>query len=151
MKSFAAISTLLLTAISAAPVEQRQATEFDVTGFSANTTPHGTAAYISYTLDIPGILNTQCSYHDTTSVTNLPDVPFQPCDDPSVEWQFHHEPSQPGGNGPYLIVITYADGTGRKVAGWKEFPASEFPVEQYGASFAQFYRGEPDFVISNLS
>jgi hypothetical protein len=44
MKSFAAISALLLSAASAAPTEKRQATEYDITGFSANTTPHGTAA-----------------------------------------------------------------------------------------------------------
>jgi hypothetical protein len=50
-----------------------------------------------------------------------------------------------------LIVITYEDATGQKVAGSKEWPAEQFPIEQYGASYAQFYRGEPDFVIANLS
>ena len=46
MKTFAAISALFLSAVSAAPLEQRQVnvTEFDVTKFSANTLPHGTGA-----------------------------------------------------------------------------------------------------------
>jgi hypothetical protein len=44
MKTFAAISTLLFAAASAAPTEKRQAAEYDITNFSANTTPHGTGA-----------------------------------------------------------------------------------------------------------
>ncbi|KAI1840952.1 hypothetical protein JX265_010424 [Neoarthrinium moseri] len=151
MKNIAAISALLLAAVTAAPVEQRQATEFDITNFSANTTPHGTAAFLSYDIDIPGILSTHCAYSDQSSVGSLPDIPFRPCDNAAVDWQFRHEPSQPGGSGPYLIVIRYQDETGRKFAGFKEWPADQFPIEQFGASFAQFYRGEPNFVITNVS
>ncbi|KAI0136216.1 hypothetical protein BJ170DRAFT_589211 [Xylariales sp. AK1849] len=151
MRSFAAFSALLFSAVSAAPVEQRQATEYDITSFSANTTPHGTGAYISYDISIPGVLSTHCSYSDHTSVTTLPDVAFTPCDNPAVEWQFRHEPSMPGGSAPYLLVITYEDETGKKVGGSEEWPSDEFPIEQYGAAFAQFYRGEPDFVISNVA
>jgi hypothetical protein len=46
MKNFAAASALLLSVVSAAPVEERQTsvTEYDITNFSANTTPHGTGA-----------------------------------------------------------------------------------------------------------
>lgn len=63
-----------------------------------------------------------------------------------MEWEFHEEPSQFGGS-PYLMVITYADGTGKKVGGSQEWRAEEFPVDQD----AQVYIGDSDFVISNVA
>lgn len=72
--------------------------------------------------------------------------------DAAFEWQFRQFPSRPGADGDYLLLVTHAEGTeGKKVAGYKEWPATDFPVEQYGASEAQFFRGAPDFVISNVA
>ncbi|KAK9774889.1 hypothetical protein SCAR479_08444 [Seiridium cardinale] len=152
MKNFAAISALLLSAVSAAPVEQRQANEFDITNFSANTQPLGTAAFLSYDIEIPGVPSTSCSYSDQTSVGAIPDItPYRGCDNTAVQWQFRHEPSQPGTSGPYLLVITYTDAsTGITVAGFKEWPATDFPFENFGSTVAQFYRGEPNFIITNV-
>jgi hypothetical protein len=96
-------------------------------------------------------LTTKCSYSDQTTVGKLPDItPYRACDDASVEWQFRQEPSSDG-NGQYLLVITYQDATGKKVGGSQEWRAEEFPIEQNGASYSQAFRGEPDFVISNVN
>ncbi|ETS87821.1 hypothetical protein PFICI_01649 [Pestalotiopsis fici W106-1] len=150
MKTFAAISALFLSAASAAPLEQRQATEFDITNFSANTIPHGTGAFMSYDIEIPGVLSTTCSYSDQTSVGHLPDItPYRPCDDASVTWQWRQIQAGPTGPGPYLLVILYTDpATSAVVDGSKEWPSTDFPVEDQGSSVAQFYRGEPNFVIT---
>ncbi|KAH6657538.1 hypothetical protein BKA67DRAFT_555559 [Truncatella angustata] len=152
MKNIAAISTLLLSVVSGAPVEQRQATEFDITNFSANTIPHGTGAFLSYDITIPGVLSTNCFYSDQSSVGSIPDItPYRGCADAAVQWQFRHEPSQPGGSAPYLLVITYKDlNTGVTVAGSKEWPSTDFPFEDFGSTVAQFYRGEPNFVVDDV-
>ncbi|KAI1103877.1 hypothetical protein F4804DRAFT_212018 [Jackrogersella minutella] len=158
MKTFATLSSLLLlgaTSVSAAPVTERQVqapAEMDITNFSANTEPHGSGAFISFNIAIPGTsTTTNCTYSDFTSVSELPSVSFQPCDDPAVEWQFHQDPSQPGTEGDYRVVITYAYDASKKVAGWHEWPASDFPLENFGSTVETFYSGAPDFVISNLS
>ncbi|KAI0005837.1 hypothetical protein F4779DRAFT_620828 [Xylariaceae sp. FL0662B] len=154
MKSIAAIASLFLVAVSAAPVEQRQTpTEFDITKFSANTKPHGDGAFISFDIAIPSVKSTTCSYADTTSVSQLPAVSMRPCDDAAFEWQFRQDPSQPGAQGRYRVVVTYAVngvGDGRKVAGYHEWPATDFPLENFGSTVETFYRGEPDFVIDDL-
>ncbi|KAI0842761.1 hypothetical protein F5Y06DRAFT_256019 [Hypoxylon sp. FL0890] len=158
MKSIAALSSILLlgtTCVSAAPFTERQVqapTEFDVTKFSANTIPHGTGAFISFDVAIPNTsVATTCSYSDQSSVDELPAVSMRPCANPAVEWQFHQDPSQPGAEGNYRVVVTYAYDGPKKVGGFHEWPATDFPLEQYGAAFATFYRGAPDFVITNLS
>ncbi|KAI6093399.1 hypothetical protein F4821DRAFT_222882 [Hypoxylon rubiginosum] len=158
MKTIAALSSLLLlgaTSVSAAPVVERQTqapTEMDITAFSANTLPHGTAAFISFNIAIPNTsLSTTCSYTDHSSVSILPNVSLRPCDDPAVEWQFNQDPSLPGTSGQYRVVVTYAYDGAKKVAGFHEWPATDFPLEDFGSTTATFYRGEPDFVISNLS
>ncbi|OTA97840.1 hypothetical protein M434DRAFT_391461 [Hypoxylon sp. CO27-5] len=156
MKTVAALSSLLLLgSVSAAPVTERDVqppTEFDVTKFSANTIPHGTGAFISFDVAIPNTsVSTTCSYSDQSSVGDLPSVSMRPCDDPAVQWQFHQDPSQPGTEGQYRVVVTYAYDGAKRVGGFHEWPATDFPLEQYGAAFATFYRGIPDFVITNLS
>ncbi|KAK6193742.1 hypothetical protein LQW54_012168 [Pestalotiopsis sp. IQ-011] len=150
MKSFAAISTLLLSAVSAAPLEKRQDSQYEITNFSANTTPHGTGAYMSYNLEIPGVLNTTCTYSDQTSVGQLPDItPYRPCDDASITWQFRQIQAAPTGPGPYLLVILYKDATTSVVVdGSQTWSSTDFPVEDEGSSVAQFFRGEPNFTIT---
>ncbi|KAI1370922.1 hypothetical protein F4677DRAFT_436997 [Hypoxylon crocopeplum] len=158
MKTVAALSSLLLlgaTSVSAVPVTERQVqppTEMDITKFSANTLPHGTGAFISFTIDIPNTsTSTTCNYSDNTSVSELPSVSMRPCTDPAVEWQFHQDPSQPGGEGQYRVVVTYAYDGAKKVAGFHEWPATDFPLENFGSTVETFYTGQPDFVIANLS
>ncbi|KAI0891706.1 hypothetical protein F4806DRAFT_500692 [Annulohypoxylon nitens] len=154
MKTFAFISALLLGA-SAAPVNEREApvpAEFDITSFSANTLPHGTGAFISFNIAVPNTsLNTTCAYSDQSSVSILPSVSMRPCNDASVEWEFKQDPSQPGSEGNYRVVITYAYDTPKKVAGFHEWPATDFPLENFGSTVETFYTGTPDFTITNLS
>lgn len=76
---------------------------------------------------------------------------MQACDNATFEWQFRQFPSRPGAEGDYLLLITHSEDQDSKVAGYKEWPAGDFPVEQYGASVAQFFRGDPNFVISNVA
>jgi hypothetical protein len=141
----------VLSAVTAAPLEARQTpTEFQITNFSANTTPHGTGAFFSYNINVPGVLSTSCSYSDQTSVGRLPTVEFTPCADPAVQWQFRQDPGQPGAEGRYRIVITVANSAGGRNAGFREWAPTVFPVEDFGSSVAQFYRGETDFVISDI-
>ncbi|KAI2776206.1 hypothetical protein F4815DRAFT_362211 [Daldinia loculata] len=157
MKSVSILSSLLLGAVSVfgAPVTERQVeapTEFDITNFSANTLPHGTGAFISFDIAIPNTsVSTTCGYSDQSSVSKLPSVSLRACDDPAFEWQFHQDPSQPGTEGRYRVVVTYAYDSPKKVAGFHEWPATEFPLENFGSTVATFYRGEPDFVIADVS
>ncbi|KAI1799585.1 hypothetical protein F4811DRAFT_557662 [Daldinia bambusicola] len=156
MKSFAVLSSILLGAASVfgAPVTERAEapTEFDVTNFSANTLPHGTGAFISFDVAIPNTsIRTTCSYSDQTSVSTLPSVPQTECADPAFRWQFRQDPSLPGTEGRYRVVVIYAYDDPKAVAGFHEWPATDFPLENLGSTYATTYRGEPDFVISNLS
>ncbi|OTA98719.1 hypothetical protein M426DRAFT_325750 [Hypoxylon sp. CI-4A] len=157
MKTVAALSSLLLLGATSAtyiPVAERQVqapTELDVSSFSANTEPHGTGAFISFNVAAPNAVSTTCSYSDHSSVSELPSVSLRPCDDAAVEWEFRQDPSQPGSEGRYRVVITYAYDGAKKVAGYHEWPASDFPLQNLGSTVATRYSGEPDFVISNLS
>ncbi|KAI8958379.1 hypothetical protein F5Y11DRAFT_40798 [Daldinia sp. FL1419] len=157
MKSVTILSSLLLGAASVfgAPVTEKRAevpTEFDITNFSANTLPHGTGAFVSFNVAIPSTtVSTTCNYSDQSSVSKLPSVSLRPCDDPSFEWQFHQDPSQPGTEGHYRVVVVYAYDAPKKVAGYHEWPATDFPQENFGSTYATFYRGAPDFVVGNLS
>ncbi|KAI1205299.1 uncharacterized protein F4807DRAFT_443504 [Annulohypoxylon truncatum] len=154
MKTFAALSLLFLGA-SAVPVTERQTpapTEFDISSFSANTLPHGTGAFISFTITAPGTtLNTTCAYSDQSSASELPSVSLRPCDDAAVEWEFMQDPAQPGTQGSYRIVVTYAYDAPKRVAGYHEWPATDFPLENFGSTVETFYTGTPDFVITNLT
>ncbi|KAI1088234.1 hypothetical protein F5B19DRAFT_24646 [Rostrohypoxylon terebratum] len=154
MKTFAFVSALLLGA-SAAPVNERQVqapTEFDITSFSANTLPHGTGAFISFNIAVPDTsLSTTCSYSDHSSVSILPSVSMRPCDDASVQWEFSQDPSQPGTDGSYRLVVTYAYDALVEIAGFHEWPATDFPLENFGSTVETFYTGTPDFTITNLS
>ncbi|XXG93772.1 hypothetical protein Hte_000021 [Hypoxylon texense] len=158
MKTIAALSSLLLfgaTSVFAAPVNERQIEvpkEMDITAFSANTEPHGTGAFISFNIAIPNTsMSTTCAYSDQSSVSELPSVSLRPCNDPAVEWEFRQDPSLPGSEGQYRVVITYAYDGVKKVAGFHEWPATDFPLENFGSTVATFYRGAPDFTITNLS
>ncbi|KAI0175493.1 hypothetical protein GGR52DRAFT_314363 [Hypoxylon sp. FL1284] len=158
MKTVAILSSLLLfgaTSVSAAPVSERETqapTEMDITAFSANTQPHGDGAFISFNIAIPNTsMSTTCGYSDQTSVSVLPDVSLRPCDDPAVEWQFRQDPSIPGTEGRYRVVITYAYDGVKRVAGYHEWPATDFPLESFGSTSETFYRGQPDFTITDLS
>jgi hypothetical protein len=104
----------------------------------------------SYDINVPGVLSTTCSYSDQTSVSRLPAVSFTSCADPAVQWQFRQDPGVPGAEGRYRIVITVANSAGGRNAGFREWDPSAFPVENFGSSVAQFYRGEPDFVITDI-
>ncbi|KAI0021683.1 hypothetical protein F4780DRAFT_275440 [Xylariomycetidae sp. FL0641] len=151
MKSFAVIPTMLLAA-SSAPVESRDATEMDITDFKAQTLSTGDGATISYDIAIPGVLSTHCEYADSTSTTKLPDISsLIPCDDAAITWEFRQDPSQPGTSGRYRIVVTYIDPSGKGVAGFHEWPSTDFAEETVESSTEVVYGGEADFVISDLS
>ncbi|KAI1390377.1 uncharacterized protein F4822DRAFT_234514 [Hypoxylon trugodes] len=158
MKTVAALSSLLLlgaTSVSAAPVTERQAqapTELDITKFSANTQPHGSGAFISFNVAVPGTsVSTTCKYSDFTSDSSLPSVSLRACDDAAVEWQFRQDPSQPGTEGDYRVVVLYTYDGAKKVAGYHEWPATDFPLESFGSTSETIYRGNTDFVMTNLS
>ncbi|KAK6948085.1 hypothetical protein Daesc_009849 [Daldinia eschscholtzii] len=156
MKSFAVLSSVLFGAASVfgAPLTERAEapTEFDITKFSANTIPHGTGAFISFDVAIPNTsIHTTCAYSDQTSVSTLPSVPQSECVDPAFHWQFRQDPSLPGTEGRYRVVVTYAYDGPKTVGGFHEWPATDFPLENHGSTYATAYRGEPDFVITNLS
>ncbi|KAI1336263.1 hypothetical protein F5Y15DRAFT_209241 [Xylariaceae sp. FL0016] len=146
-KTFAVITSLLL-AVSAAPAPsgKREASEMDITKFTASSNLNGNGASISYDIAIPGAISTHCSYTDSTSTTTMPSISFVACDDDAIEWEFHQDPAQPGGEGQYRIVITYADGSGSKVAGYHEWNPHDFPQQDS----ATVYTGASTFIITDL-
>ncbi|CAJ2500842.1 Uu.00g036950.m01.CDS01 [Anthostomella pinea] len=150
MKTVAVASSLLLT-VAAVPVEQRQATEMDFTNFVANTIANGNGAVISYDIAIPGVMSTHCAYFDSTSTEELPSVSAATCDNSAMIWQFHQDPSLPGAEGQYRIVVTYIDASGVGHSGYHEWLPTDFPAETYGSTSETVYRGESSFVISDLS
>jgi hypothetical protein len=106
---------------------------------------------ISYDISIPELLTTHCSYSDQTSGSKLPTVELTPCDDPSVRWQFRQDPSQPGTEGRYRIVVviltpTSGSGEGGK-AGFHEWVSTDFPLELVGSENETVYRGASEFAI----
>ncbi|KAH9897392.1 hypothetical protein F4778DRAFT_232561 [Xylariomycetidae sp. FL2044] len=135
-------------AVSAATLKPRQSLEMDISNFSASTNPEGNGASISYDLTIPNVLSsTHCAYTDQTSTSDLPAISFTPCDDVAVEWQFHQDPSVPGAEGRYRIVITYADGSGARKAGFHEWAPTDFPEVDDETG----YSGPGEFVIADVS
>lgn len=103
---------------------------------------------ISFDLEIPNQVNTRCSYTDETSGSTLPSIAQTPCDDESVLWQFRQDPSQPGTEGQYRIVIIHTLESGAAEAGFHEWSASDFPLEEHaGSSDETVYSGSSDFVV----
>ncbi|GAP91682.1 hypothetical protein SAMD00023353_6900440 [Rosellinia necatrix] len=145
MKTFALLTCLLLGA-TATPVKQRQAiTQAQVSGFAASTNPNGDGATIAYDFEIPGVLATHCAYEDSTSGSTLPAVPLTTrCDDPAVRWQFRQDPSIPGTEGRYRIVVVRSlPDSAAEEAGFYEWPASDFPLVEAET----VYQGASDFTI----
>jgi hypothetical protein len=66
------------------------------------------------------------------------------CDDPTVKWQFRQDPSQPGSEGRYRIVVVYnTDNIGG--AGYHEWDPKDFPL---GNDQETVYNGASDFTIT---
>ncbi|KAK8113756.1 hypothetical protein PG999_005825 [Apiospora kogelbergensis] len=106
--------------------------ELNITGLAASTESGKPAAHFAFAVSIPGGGDAiKCSFYGRAAAGGLlPDVAWRPCDDPTVQWQFRHEPSRPGTSGPYLLVVTY----------------------RVDAQTGQrSYKGESNFVVANLS
>lgn len=151
MKSFMLLTSLLLGA-SAKPIKERQTTtQAVISNFSASTNPNGNGATIAYDLALAG-LTTHCIYTDATATTHLPAVSQSVCDDASVRWQFHQDPSIPGGgDGRYRIVIIHTPsppGSGSEsehpTAGFHEWAPTDFP---FGNGGETVYRGDTSFAV----
>ncbi|KAF2963914.1 hypothetical protein GQX73_g9673 [Xylaria multiplex] len=123
----------------ASPVAQRT-TQAKISGFSASTNTYGNGATFDYDVEIDGLVNTHCSYSDETSGPKLPDVAQTPCDDPAIRWQFRQDPSQPGGEGRYRIVVIH---TPTGTAGFHEWAPADFPLN----ADETIYQGASDFTI----
>lgn len=103
---------------------------------------------ISFDVEIPDRVSTHCSYTDETSGSTLPTINQTPCDDESVIWQFKQDPSSPGSEGQYRIVIIHALESGAAEAGFHEWSASDFPLEEHtGSSDETVYAGASDFAV----
>ncbi|KAI0446732.1 hypothetical protein F4803DRAFT_450057 [Xylaria telfairii] len=146
MQSLVLLTALLLGA-TASPIQQRETTQAKITNFAAGTNPVDTGAAIGYNLEISGLVSTRCDYSDTTSGSKLPPVGQIPCADPAVKWQFRQDPSIPGTEGRYRIVVIYTPATGVSKAGFHEWPATDFPVEVLRASQETVYLGASDFSV----
>ncbi|KAI0102179.1 hypothetical protein GGR51DRAFT_297920 [Nemania sp. FL0031] len=146
MKYLVFLTSLLLGA-TASPITQRQTTQANVSGFSASTNTNSDGAVITYNIEIPGLVSTHCSYSDETSGSTLPAVAQTPCDDPSVRWQFRQDPSLPGSEGRYRIVIIYTPTSGAGMAGFHEWAPSDFPQQLVGNGEETVYQGASDFVV----
>ncbi|KAI3322151.1 hypothetical protein HD806DRAFT_536617 [Xylariaceae sp. AK1471] len=144
MKNLVFLASFLLGVTATSPVKQRQTTtEANVSSFSASTTTNISGASITFDLEIPGLTTTHCAYSDSTSDAKLPAVDFSSgiCDDPAVKWQFRQDPSGPGSEGRYRIVIVVSGG--QSGAGFHEWAPSDFPL----AADETIYQGAPNFVI----
>ncbi|KAI1150252.1 hypothetical protein F4825DRAFT_20183 [Nemania diffusa] len=146
MKYLVLLASLLLGA-TASPVRQRQTTQANISSFSASTNTNSDGAVITYDIELPGLVSTHCSYSDSTSGSTLPAVAQTPCDDPAVRWQFRQDPSLPGGQGRYRIVVIYAPASGAGKAGFHEWDPSDFPLQVVGGGDETVYQGAADFVI----
>ncbi|KAI1359149.1 hypothetical protein F5Y08DRAFT_344995 [Xylaria arbuscula] len=145
MKYLTALATLLLSA-TASPVSKRQTAVATVSNFTASTTVNGDGASISFDFLINEEVNAHCTYSDTTSDTNLPDVSFTTCDDTTVRWQFHQDPSLPGTQGNYRIVVVYTPVPGAaSEAGFHEWGPGWFSRELLGG------KNETVYVVSTLA
>ncbi|KAI8953877.1 hypothetical protein F4801DRAFT_90066 [Xylaria longipes] len=146
MQYLVLLASLLLGA-TASPVKQRQTTQAKVGYFTADTNPYGSGAFICYYLEIPGLVNTRCAYYDTTSDSTLPSVDQTYCYDPSVRWQFHQDPSIPGTEGQYRIVIIYTPTTGPAKSGFHEWAPSDFRQDLIGSTNETYYQGAIEFSV----
>ncbi|KAI0460083.1 hypothetical protein F5B21DRAFT_498691 [Xylaria acuta] len=146
MQSLVLLTSLLLGA-TATPVKQRQATQAKVSNFTADTNPYGNGAWIGYDLEIPGLVSTRCGYSDATSGSTLPGIDQTSCDDPAVRWQFHQDPSQPGSEGRYRIVVIYTPATGPGKAGFHEWAPADFPQVLIASTNETIYLGESEFFV----
>ncbi|KAK7924212.1 hypothetical protein PG985_006266 [Apiospora marii] len=159
MKVLAAIAAVLSSSISlaaAAPHPRANLpTEINIAGFAASTEPTKPDAQVSFTVSVlGGGAATKCAFNGPAAEGGLlPDVSWRACDDAAFQWQFRHEPSRPGTSGPYLLVVTYwVDAqTGQRVAGFREWQASVFPISESADGTSQAYNGEADFSITDLS
>ncbi|KAI2635267.1 hypothetical protein GGS21DRAFT_73288 [Xylaria nigripes] len=143
---YLALLTPFLLGATAFPLKQRQInTQANVSGFTASTS-EGNGAFFAYDLQIEDVVNTHCEYSDDISVSNLPNVPQVNCDDPAVRWQFNQDPSRPGTEGLYRIVIIYTtESPNVVVAGWHEWQPTDFPVSASGETQ---YQGATDFSVT---
>ncbi|KAI1111998.1 hypothetical protein F5Y14DRAFT_423295 [Nemania sp. NC0429] len=147
MKYTAIFSSLLLLA-TASPVRQRQTKQANISNFSASTSTAGNGASIAFDVEIPNQVSTRCSYVDETSGSTLPTVDQTPCDNDSVKWQFRQDPSRPGADGQYRIVVIHTLASGAAEAGFHEWAATDFPLEERtGSSDETVYTGAADFAV----
>ncbi|KAI1283267.1 hypothetical protein F5Y07DRAFT_149276 [Xylaria sp. FL0933] len=146
MKCLTVLTALLLGA-TASPVRQRETAQAKISSFSANTNADGDGATIEYDLDIPGVVKTHCIHSDSTSGSKLPDVGPTACDNPVVRWQFRQDPSLPGTEGRYRIVVIYAPASGPSAAGFHEWAPSDFPQEPLGNETETVYQGASGFAV----
>lgn len=103
---------------------------------------------ISFDVEIPGQISTRCSYEDETSGSTLPTITQTPCDDGSVLWQFKQDPSPPGSDGQYRLVVIHTLESGAAEAGFHEWPADDFPLEERtGSADETVYSGAADFTV----
>ncbi|KAI5859618.1 hypothetical protein GGS23DRAFT_315501 [Durotheca rogersii] len=153
MKFLAAVSPLLLGAVSVAAAPVSKPSILNVAKFTAHTQPNGNGATFSFDLHVPDTgRGTSCAYSDDTSVSALPAVTMRPCADPAFEWQFRQDPGRPGAEGRYRLVVTYDYGSPdhARAAGFNEWDVVDFPLETVGSASETYFRGNPDFAI-NLS
>ncbi|KAI0818364.1 hypothetical protein GGR55DRAFT_72654 [Xylaria sp. FL0064] len=126
MKYLTVLTALLLGA-TASPIKQRETAQAKISNFSASTNANGDGATIEYDVDIAGVVKTHCIHSDPTSGSKLPDVGLTACDNPVIRWQFRQDPSPPGSEGRYRIVVIYAPASGPSASGFHEWAPSDFP------------------------
>ncbi|KAB5532742.1 hypersensitive response-inducing protein [Coniochaeta sp. 2T2.1] len=147
MKSFAFVAAALLSAVSAAPLETRQAsTEFDITDFYAGCIPHSSQCPLSLTAAVSPTKSVSCRVV-ALSYQTLPDFPPTACEnDNSVSVSLTHV--EGGAN----LVINWGYDAGRNLTGTRFIPDSEI-VEtntQSPTGIVETYVGPKDFVITDL-
>ncbi|KAI0523743.1 hypothetical protein F5B22DRAFT_415157 [Xylaria bambusicola] len=141
MKYFAVLTTLLLGA-TASPVGKRQTTIATISEFFASTIVNDDGASIGFHFAIKDEVSTRCHYSDKTSDAKLPDVPFTKCDDGTVRWQFRQDPSRPGAEGRYRLVIVYTPASSAvSESGFHEWNPDLFKLELMGTRNETHYTG----------
>ncbi|TPX18716.1 uncharacterized protein E0L32_002573 [Thyridium curvatum] len=141
MKSILALTPVFLSAVSAAAIEKRQVTQFDVTNFVAGCTTAGTCSWSFEFAETPGGPSFSCAgtapaaqpgnIFPTTSGTHA-------CSDPAVNFFFQHIAPLSS----YRIVVNDVR-TVPGIGGSHAFAASEFS----SASGAEQYVGTGSFTI----
>ncbi|KAK5630048.1 hypothetical protein RRF57_005763 [Xylaria bambusicola] len=141
MKYLAILTTLLLGA-TASPVGKRQTTIATISDFFASTIVNGDGANIRFDFAIKDEVSAHCSYSDNISDAKLPDVQFTTCDDETVRWQFRQDPSQPGTEGRYRLVIVYTPvASSVSESGFHEWSPNLFKQTLMGTKNETFYIG----------